>query len=257
MKKLISVILGVLTFGMVYADDHGSNWLVEIGEGVSQSSHLCSLKGRATLADVDKIDVKLHKWHDDNGVKIYRNRLEPLFTGASTIPYDFVAVDWMTWETFGDGWDKFLTSSEGQSVFAAYNKIMDCTRVVGTIYPMFRKASARQDDQGVVTVNWCTRKDGVSQDSLIARHRTYRDGLTDDAAMQWWGIGYPSAGARKGQFPGEFYHWNTYADMKAYAQAENNMANNEGWRSRQDYYDSYADCSGALLMTHTVLKRNN
>ena len=43
MKKLISVILGVLTFGMVYADDHGSNWLVEIGEGVSQSSHLCSL----------------------------------------------------------------------------------------------------------------------------------------------------------------------------------------------------------------------
>ena len=86
MKKLISVILGVLTFGMVYADDHGSNWLVEIGEGVSQSSHLCSLKGKATLADVDKIDVKLHKWHDDNGVKIYRNRLEPLFTGASTIP---------------------------------------------------------------------------------------------------------------------------------------------------------------------------
>ena len=67
MRKLISAILGVLTFGLVYADDHGSNWLVEIGEGVSQSSHLCSLKGKATLADVDKIDAKLHKWHDDNG----------------------------------------------------------------------------------------------------------------------------------------------------------------------------------------------
>ena len=90
----------------------------------------------------------------------------------------------------------------------------------------------------------------------MARHRTYRDGLTDDAAMQWWGIGYPSAGARKGQFPGEFYHWNTYADMKAYAKAQNNLANNEGWRGRQDYYDSYADCSGELLMTHKIVKRN-
>ena len=107
MKKLISAILGVLAFGVIQADDHGSGWLVDIGEGVSQSSHLCTLKGKATLADVDKIDVKLHKWHDDNGVNITRSRLEPLFTGASTIPYDFVAVDWMTWETFGDGWDKF------------------------------------------------------------------------------------------------------------------------------------------------------
>ena len=179
MKKLISAILGVLAPGVIQADDHGSGWLVDIGQGVSQSSHLCTLKGKATdLADVDKIDVKLHKWHDDNGVNIYQEPWKSRFsTGASTIPYDFIAVDWMTWETFGDGWDKFLTSSEGQSVFAAYNKIMDCTRVVGTIYPMFRKASARQDDQGVVTVNWCTRKDGVSQDSLIARHRTYRDGL--------------------------------------------------------------------------------
>ena len=55
-----------------------------------------------------------------------------------------------------------------------------------------------------MTVNWCTRKDGVSQDSLIARHRTYRDGLTDDAAMQWWGIGYPSAGHGKVNFQASF-----------------------------------------------------
>ena len=60
MKKLISAILGVLAFGVIQADDHGSGWLVDIGEGVSQSSHLCTLKGKATLADVDKIDVKLH-----------------------------------------------------------------------------------------------------------------------------------------------------------------------------------------------------
>ena len=82
----------------------------------------------------------------------------------------------------------------------AYSSLFDVT--FKRIYPMFRKASAKQDDQGVVTVNWCTRKDGVSQDSLMARHRTYSDGLTDDAAMLWWGIGYPSAGPRKGQLPG-------------------------------------------------------
>ena len=256
MGHLILLITSFLFFISANADDHSSKWLVEIGEGVSQSSHLCSLKGNATLADVDKIDTKLHKWHDDNGVNITRSRLIPLFAGRSSIPYDFISVDWMTWETFGEGWDKFLSSTEGQSIFAAYNKIMDCTRVAGTIFPMYRKASARDDDEGVMTINWCTRKEGVSQDSLTARHRSYRDSLTEDAAMQWWGIGYPSTGARKGQFPGEFYHWNTYADMKAFAKAENNFANNEGWRSRQDYYDSYADCSGQLLMSHSIVKRN-
>ena len=43
--------------------------------------------------------------------------------------------------------------------------------------------------------------------------------------------------------------------MSAYAKAQDRMANEEGWRSRQDYYDSYADCSGEILMNHTVVKR--
>ena len=256
MKKLISAILGVLAFGIVHADDHESNWLVEIGQGVSQTSHLCSFKGKATMADVDKLDSRINKWHENNGTKITRSRLEPLFVGNSSVPFDFVAVDWMTWETFGDAWDKFLASSEGQSIFAASNKILDCSRVTGTVYPVYRNDANATDDQGVVTINWCTKKEGVSEDALLSRHRSYRDTLTSESPVQWWGIGYPSTGARKGQFPGEFFHWNSYADMKGFAQSENNFANNEGWKGRQDYYNSYADCSGQVLMTHTILKRN-
>ena len=257
MRYLIILSITLLFSTLSSADNLDSKFLVDIGKGVSQSSHLCTLKGKATVDDVNRIDKKLHKWHDENGVNITRSRLEPLFVGASTMSYDFIAVDWMTWETFGEAWDKFMSSSSGQSIFAEYNKIMDCSRVVGSMYPMFRNASAYTDNQGVVTINWCTRKESVSQDALIARHRNYRDGLNADSPIQYWGIGYPSAGARKGQFPGEFFHWNGYADMKDYAAAENNQANNEGWRGRADYYASYADCSGPLLMTHTILKRNN
>ena len=61
MGHLILLITSFLFLITANADDHSSKWLVEIGEGVSQSSHLCSLKGNATLADVDKIDTKLHK----------------------------------------------------------------------------------------------------------------------------------------------------------------------------------------------------
>jgi|TARA_B100001964_G_C14201328_1_gene585951 hypothetical protein len=255
MKRIAILTAGLLLSALGSADNQGSGYLVEIGEGLSQSSHLCKLKGKATLSDVDKIDAKLHKWQDDNGVDVIRSRLTPLFVGASTIPYDFIAVDWMTWDNFGGGWDKFMSSSKGQAIFAEYNKIMDCTRVLGSVFPIMRKPAITTDNESIVTVNWCTKKDGVSQDSLSARHRDYRDRMSSTTSIQWWGIGYPSAGARKGQFPGEFYHWVDYPDMKAYAQEQNRIANNEGWKGRRDYYDSYVDCSGEILMTNTVVRR--
>ena len=255
MKGLTTLVALLFFASAAIGDDHESGYLVEIGEGLSLSSHICKLQGRATLADVDKIDVRLHKWQDANGLEVVRSRLEPLFVGPPTMDYDYIAVDWMTWDSFGKGWDAFMSSKEGQDIFADYNKIMECSRMVGSIYPMMRKPTVTTDDYSIVTINWCSRKEGVSQDALISKHRDYRDKTAETTTAQWWGIGYPSAGAREGAFPGEFYHWVTYSDMSAYAEAQDRMANEEGWRSRQDYYDSYADCSGEILMNHTVVKR--
>ena len=79
MKGLTTLVALLFFASAAIGDDHESGYLVEIGEGLSQSSHIYKLQGRATLADVDKIDLRLHKWQDANGLEVVRSRLEPLF----------------------------------------------------------------------------------------------------------------------------------------------------------------------------------
>jgi hypothetical protein len=250
MKKIITIFaifFGLQTSGNVIADDHAEgNWIVGIGEGVAHMAHICTLKNDATMDDIAKIDKKLHKFLDDENIRGFRQILLPLMAVGTT--YDYIAFDFMDWEELGNEWDLYLDSKTGSEIGSDYDKVEDCDALVAAVYPLLRRAEISSDDSRVVTVEWCTRKDGVSADQLSAEHRAIATENADNELVGWWGVGYPLAGVRDGVFPGDFYHLVNYADMKTFAAAKNAIANEEGWRARADYYTSYADCTGEHVM---------
>jgi hypothetical protein len=249
MKNLISIVVaGLVSLSSVpvLADDHAgansANWIVNIGEGISQTAHICTLKDGASMADIARIDKKLHKFMDDNDLKGFRQILTPIFAAGAT--YDYIAFDFFAWDQFGKEWDLWLASKTGSVIAAEYNKYEDCDAIVAATFPLLRRPEISSDDSRIVTVEWCTRKNGVSQDQLSAKHQQIAAANSNNTMVGWWGVGYPQAGARDGLFPGNFYHLVNYADMAAFAASKNAIANEEGWRSRGDYYTSYADCTG-------------
>lgn len=250
MKKIITLFLfylGLQASSSAFADDHSEgNWIVDIGEGVAHMAHICTLKSDATMNDISKIDKKLHKFMDDENIRGFRQILLPLMAVGAT--YDYIAFDFMDWEELGNEWDLYLGSKTGSAIASEYDKVEDCDALVSAVFPLLRRPEISSDDSRIVTVEWCTRKDGVSADQLNAEHRAIAAENADNELVGWWGVGYPMAGVRDGVFPGDFYHLVNYTDMKTFAAAKNAIANEEGWRARADYYASYADCTGEHVM---------
>ena len=170
MKKIITIFaifFGLQTSGNVIADDHAKgNWIVGIGEGVAHMAHICTLKNDATMDDIAKIDKKLHKFLDHENIRGFRQILLPLMAVGTT--YDYIAFDFMDWEELGNEWDLYLDSKTGSEIGSDYDKVEDCDALVAAVYPLLRRAEISSDDSRVVTVEWCTRKDGVSADQLSA-----------------------------------------------------------------------------------------
>jgi hypothetical protein len=250
MKKIITLFLfylGLQASSNAFADDHSEgNWIVDVGEGVAQMAHICALKSEATMNDISKIDEKLHKFLDDENIRGFRQILVPLMAVGAT--YDYIAFDFMDWEELGKNWDQYLGSKTGGVIASEYDKVEDCDALVATVFPLLRRPEISSDDSRIVTVEWCTRKDGVSADQLSAKHRAIAAENVDNELVGWWGVGYPMAGVRDGVFPGDFYHLVNYTDMKTFAATKNAIANEEGWKARADYYASYADCTGEHVM---------
>ena len=251
MKKTISIFLSLfcvhITCFAAADNDVEGNWIVDIGEGVAHMAHICTLKNDATMEDIATIDKKLHKFMDTENIRGFRQILVPLMAVGAT--YDYIAFDFMEWDQLGKEWDLYLNSKTGNSIAAEYDKVEDCDALVASVFPLLRRPEISEDDSRIVTVEWCTRRPGVSADQLTAKHRSIAVENADNELIGWWGVGYPLSGVRDGAFPGDFYHLINYADMIDFAAAKNALANQEGWRARADYYSSYADCTGEHLMS--------
>ena len=54
--------------------------------------------------------------------------------------------------------------------------------------------------------------------------------------------------------PGKFAHLMVYRDFEGLMKAQQNLSEG-GWRDRQDYYASYANCNGESVRTETIMRR--
>ena len=254
-RVITGMVFACLLAGTASArGEEGANWLVPLGSAVSHTAHICQLKDGATMEDIARIDERLHESLRDRSVTGLRQIVTPLF--AVNAGYDYLAFMWSTWEEFGDLWNWITGTPEGQAMAHAWDDYESCEAVVSSVFPLLRQAVQEVSGPQVATAEWCTRKDGISQEQLGAKHRSIADANRENPLVAWWGVGYPQGGARTDAFPGEFFHLVTYRDMAAYAGAKQAIADG-GWRERGDYYSAYADCTGEHVLSVQNVFRGN
>jgi hypothetical protein len=109
------------------------------------------------------------------------------------------------------------------------------------------------DDERYVTWNWCTRKEGVTFEEISAKHAEYAADMQEDSGgIIGWLVMLPHTGGADAA--GEFAHVAVYPDMETFM-ARRSMLANGGWQVTRDYFNLYADCTGEMLNTESVLYR--
>lgn len=227
----------------VQADDH-----IDAANAIAMEAATCSLNDGKTLKDLDDFFKVLRKWSKKNDYNTFIAVNTPLYVGGETdIPV--LMLEFASYNELGDGWDKI--GENGQDLLAALDDVVSCSRNLSHYFPMHRSESMDSDDERVMVVNWCTRHKGVSWDQINEVHANWSFNENIGHA----GLIFPALGIRQGDFPGEFGHLRVYPDAAAMLAEQNKISNEEGWRQREEYFDTYADCAGGNAYLQSVVIR--
>lgn len=255
MKGMI-VALGLLIGTCAFAAT-GQYSGLNLEQANSLQMQLCSLKPGKSMANYRKVVDSYISWSKENGVEVFVLRATPMFVSApqnAQMDFDFIEMLMGSYEVSGSGWTKWLTSEEGQKLNEQWQEAADCRVVVNpAVIQVIDQAALSARNDRVMVMNWCTRREGVTWDQLQAKHQQIASGWSTESPLKSWGIMYPSLGMRNA--PGEFMNILSFEDANGLMAWQDNLANNEGWRTRADYMTSYADCIGDNVYYAEVLNR--
>ncbi len=255
--KLIVYVLGMFAAAVAFADSHSREFAgMNMAEANALQMQMCSLQPRKSTADRDRVMNAYLEWAEENDAEVFVARATPLFGGPN--PNANVQFEWIdflgsSYAASGSAWDKWLTTEDGQRINEQWLETADCRVVLNPFVNMYLDAEALSGDTRIMTFNWCTRKEGVSWDQLNVKHQELLANRPDDAPAKSWSIMWPGLGVRDPI--GEFAHLVSYVDVSGLMARENAMGNEEGWRRREDYNTSYADCIGENVYQVQVLNR--
>lgn len=259
MKALKQVVLGsVLTCAAPFlaADDHETfAGGIDPAEPMSVQIQLCTLNDGKSMRDYDAMSARYRKWAKKNDAEVALIRQYPFATHNmpdNPYPADFVEFLVTDFENSGSGWDKWMSTKEGQKLNAEWQDIATCSLKFAAMFTNWADVEAiNTDDSRMVTWNWCTRREGVSHDDLNAMHARVVENNPDGLGNIGWFTMYPLIGGASAS--GEFAHVVVYPDMAGVMTRMDQFANG-GWRDRMEYY-KLADCTGEALMMEEVLSR--
>jgi len=226
------------------AGHHEKSEANAMGNGTTEAAQLtlCTLNSGKTLKDAEKLIPSIREVHKEIGLDSFFGLMTPLFVSRqSTI--DFIYADFVPFDELAGAWDEFMVSAAGAKLQAAIDKTATCNRSMHRYYHQYTKYS--EDTSRVLSINWCSKKEAVSMESLMAKHLSFTN--PPNPHTLHWGIAAPAWGVRSGDIQGEFAHFVGYADMKAALADQKDIATEGGWKQRRDYFNSYADCSGENL----------
>ena len=261
MKQLIAssvwtLLLTMCAGSFALANDHMID-NINVSQPFNVQANLCKLNPGVSLEDYQAMIDDYLAWAEKNEIDPVLVRQFPLFSHqnlARPWPYDFVEFLVSDYQRWGAAWDSWLTSEEGMALNDRWQSLAVChvKQAHASMLYADQKAMA-EDDERYVTWNWCTRKEGVTVEELSAKHREYaQDMQTDSGGIIGWLVMLPHAGGADS--PGEFAHVAVYPDMESFMTRRSMLANG-GWRVTRDYFNLYADCTGEMLNTETVLHR--
>ena len=258
MNKMFITAIALLFLSIAsisaYADDFDGG--ISPDEPFALQMQLCNLREGVNINQYDSFVNDYIKWSKKNDVEVTMIRSSSLFThrnDGSEPKYDFAEFLATDPANLGTGWDKWLSTKEGQRLGERWQELAQCDVKLATARTIWADVEKMNDDNERIALwNWCTRKPGVSVDQLMSRHEAsasaYSDGLGN---IGWFGI-VPRIGG--GNAPGDFAHVLVFPDMAGVMEHQH-FLNEGGWRGIVDYYTSYADCAGFSAVTETVLHR--
>ncbi|MDC0214981.1 hypothetical protein OAL14_09205 [Gammaproteobacteria bacterium] len=253
--SLISLI-PLLISSLASADAHEAQSISDLETPQAIQIQLCNLNEGKTLAQYDKLNSDYFSWSEKNNVSTNFIRHTPLFThsNASKPGYDYIEYLIGPHEVLAENWDKWMNTKEGQKLNARWQDIATCHVKLGTLYMRWVNEEANAaDDNRIVTMDWCTRKDSVSWDQLTAKHDQIEASYPEGVQNIVWAMMFPQIGSADA--PGDFAHVNVYPDMQAFMKRHKWLSHDSGWKLRDDYTSSYADCRGDEAFVEDVLYR--
>ena len=252
--KFALAILAWLLSPITYADNHEFVGGIDVNAPFNIQAQMCTLSDGVTQKDYDIFLQDYFAWSRKHDVEVTFIRQNALFTHANAKnpnPYDFVEFLVADHKTSGAGWDKWLTTKDGQKLAKRWSKLAKChVKMANTEMIWANTDEMNSDRDRVVTWNWCTRKDGISWDQLSAKHRSVAASAGDNRSNIGRAAFYPHLGGANA--PGEYAHIVIYPDVEALMERGARHAQG-GWRGLDDYYTSYADCSGESASLETIL----
>lgn len=259
MKRLVlSSIAGALALfsSLSSADDHATfTGGMDPQAPMNVQTQLCTLKPGKTMAQYNRLNDKYIAWSKKNGVETTFVRSMPFITHrnpnnrSKTEFVEFLVSDHAT---SGKAWDLWLSTPEGQKLNEEWQSIAQCDMKMATLNTQWANVDAlNSDDSRFAMWNWCTRKEGVSVGSLIAKHAAIAKDYPDGVSNIGWFTYMPILGGANA--PGTFANIIVFPDM-AGLMAHKQWLSEGGWKVRYDYYN-YVDCAGDYVMTEEVLHR--
>ncbi len=254
LTTLALVVTAWVLSPFVNADDHEFVGGIDVNAPFNLQVQMCALLDGVTQEDYDALINDYFKWSKKHDVEVTFIRQVPLFghaTARNPNPYDFVEYLASDHVTSGRGWDKWLTTKDGQKLGDRWAKLAQCDVKMAHAEMIWTDVDAMNSDRDrVVTWNWCTRKDGVSWDQLSAKHQSVAATRNENAPNIGWAAFYPHLGGANA--PGEMAHIVIYPDVERLMQGAA-LNSQGGWRMLDDYYTAYADCSGQSAMLETIM----
>ena len=168
LSALFSIVITMNTTAQ--ADHHSQSEANAMGNGTIEAAQLtlCTLNSGKTLKDVEKLIPSIRAFQNEIKLSSFFGLMTPLFVSRqSTI--DFILADFAAFDELAAAWDKFLVSPSGAKVQASLDKIATCNRSMHRYYHQYTKYS--DDDRRVLSFNWCSKKESVRMESLMARER--------------------------------------------------------------------------------------
>ena len=259
MKTFLLIALATiaaLTASTVIADDHKTfSGGLDPQEPMNAQTQVCTLNPGKTMAQYDRLIAKYIVWskkHDVETTFIRANRFLTHQGPDNRTNTDFVEFLVSDHKTSGKAWKLWLNTPDGQKLNNEWQSIATCDVKMGTVYTTWADVEANNaNDNRLAMWNWCTRKEGVTSDALLAKHTSIAESYPDGVGNIGWFNFIPSIGGANA--PGSFANVTIFPDTEALMEHKQWIAEG-GWRVRQDYYE-YVDCQGDYVMLEEVIHR--
>lgn len=240
-----------------YADNHeGSYAGMDLSARVGLQYEVCELREGKTLSDASALTDLAASEFERLGMDLGIIMLNPMFDhgSATNASADYVIMVFGSIPAFGSGWDLWGQSKNAQNVMDLRAETGDCHfKFNHAVMKHADVAAMERSTDRLYEINWCSAKQGITPQQMKSKHDSWLDANKSSFHSIAWSIIFPRLG--QANAPGQYAHMFVYDSATALMANQDWLANGGGWAGVQDYYNSYADCSGSSVWSGKIAYR--